>query len=141
MRLYAKLGRRYVEWGDVQRYDADQDLMRAGTWRMTFCPRTGEHRYRYDVQPDTASFIAAAEIARDAMERAIFERAKAQPDMGATPYTKRQQQVLEQARQMLSEAGLLWPVYWRHTTPYELAEVAIQAVRQWGKGASNESTR
>ena len=135
MRLYIKAGRRYVEWGDVQRYNADEDMMRAGTWRMTFCPRNGEHRYRYDVTPDTASFVAAAELARDAMERAITEMAKAKPQVGVTPYTKKQQKALAMAREILAEAGVMWPAYWEHASASAIAEAGIRAVREHAASA------
>lgn len=128
--LYTKQGRRYVAWGHADRYD--HDTMRAGEFRLTYCARDGERRYTYGVTPDTAGFVAAAEIARDAMERAINDRAIAGPQLGAvTPYTKRQLAIIEQFRRDMAEAGGLTPTYWQHATARELSEAAIDAVRGW----------
>lgn len=127
--LYEKQGRRYVVWGHSQSYEAD--ILRAGQFRMACCPRDGHTRYTYDVRPDTAGFLAAAEIARDAMEQAIQQRAAATFQPGAVPYTKAQLKALENARAYLAEAGVLLPQWWQHATARELSEAAIEAVRRW----------
>ena len=66
--LYRKEGRRYVVMGHAERYD-HADVMKAGTWRVSYCYADGSLRYSYDVKPDTASFVAACELAGEAMER------------------------------------------------------------------------
>ena len=127
--LYEKQGRRYVAWGHAEHYD--QNLLRAGQFRLSYCPRDGHTRYTYDVRPDTAGFLAAAEIARDAMEQAIQKRAVATFQPQAVPYTKAQLKALEHARAYLAEAGVLLPQWWQHATARELSEAAIEAVRRW----------
>ena len=93
--------------------------------------RDGHTRYAYDVRPDTAGFVAAAELARDAMEQAIQQRAVATFQPGAVPYTKKQLKALEKARKDLAEAGVVLPQWWQHATSRELTEAAIEAVRGW----------
>lgn len=127
--LYKRQGRRYVAWGHAEHYN--QDLLRAGQWRLSYCPRDGHTRYAYDVRPDTAGFVAAAELARDAMEQAIQQRAAATFQPGAVPYTKKQLEALENARKYLAEAGVLMPQWWEHATARELSEAGIEAVRGW----------
>lgn len=83
------------------------------------------------MRPDTAGFLAAAEIARDAMEQAIQKRAVATFQPGAVPYTKAQLKALENARAYLAEAGVLLPQWWQHATAREVSEAAIEAVRRW----------
>ncbi len=80
--LYVKDGRRYRVWGHTV---YDFDCMKAGQWRMTYCPGDGSYHYRYDVRPDTASFMAAAELAREAMMSAMTEAARVAPQLGSVP--------------------------------------------------------
>lgn len=131
--LFTKRGRRYVPWGNAERHD--HDTMRAGTWRLTYCYGDGAYRYSYDVQPDTASFLAARELAAAAMERAIADAAVASPSMGGiTPYTKAQLVLIEQFRADMAAVGGLVPSYWQHSTPREIAMAGIDAVREFAQG-------
>lgn len=72
--LYIKKGKRYHIWGGClsisERLDADP--LRANTFRLTYCVKEGSFRYVYNVRPDFAAFVAAAEIAKEAMIRAMM---------------------------------------------------------------------
>lgn len=128
--LFQKIGRKYVPWGNGRNYDSD--MMRAGQWRLTYCDREGSGRYEYDVKPDTAGFVAASMIARGAMEHWMREAAIGQPELG-TPirYTKRQLEILERFRAEMSVAGGLWPSWWTVSSPREISQAGIDAVRNW----------
>jgi hypothetical protein len=129
--LYRKVGRRYVpayssiEW--------DRDCMPVGTFRLVFASGDGSQRYSHGVTPETASWAAAADIARHAIESAISEAVHAKPmDNKPRPYTKRQAEILARYRAEMREAGGLLPEWWQHTSARELADAAVDAVRHWG---------
>lgn len=126
--LYVKRGRRYVPYANEDAM-SDRDRMRVGTWRMTYCYADGARRYRYDVLPDTASFIAACEIAAEAMERAITAAALPSPSQQIVPYTKAQLTLIERFRADMAAAGGFAPTYWTHATAREIAQAGIDAVR------------
>jgi hypothetical protein len=111
-------------------YECDQ--LKVGQFRMTYCYSSGGRRYEYNVTPDTAGFVAAAMIAREAMERAISEAKAAQPNTaGAKPYTKKQLEILERFRKEMTDAGGLFPNWWVNTSAWDLSEAAIKAVREF----------
>jgi hypothetical protein len=127
--LYEKRGRKYVPVGD-RWYAGDQ--MQVGQFRLTYCYSGGGRRYEYNVTPDTAGFVAAAMIAREAIERAISEAKAAQPNTaGAKPYTKKQREILERFRKEMTEAGGLFPDWWVNTSAWDISEAAIKAVREF----------
>ena len=128
--LYTKQGRRYIPYGTAEAYSAD--LMSAGTCRMTYCYTDGSTRYSYEVKPDTASFVAACELASEAMERAINERSRPTPS-APTPYTKRQREIIDQFARDMTAAGGLMPGWWTHSSAREIAQAGINAVRTWGE--------
>lgn len=137
--LYVKKGRRYVPWGTtVDRYNHDNDVMRVGQCRLTYCPEQGHKRYVYDVTPDTAAFIAAAQIAQHAMEEAILQKTIAQPSADPVPYTEEQYALIHEFRQRMSQLGGLVPSYWVHGTAYEIAKAGIDAVKQFQENQSND---
>lgn len=105
--------------------------MQAGTFRLTYCYTKGGRRYEYAVTPDTASWCAAAMIAREAMEEAIRKAAPASNHAKTIPYTKKQLAILARFREEMSAAGGLLPEWWEHTSPYELSKVAVEAVRNF----------
>jgi len=131
--LYTKQGRRYVVWGHAEHYD--HDMMRAGQWRLTYCPEDGMRRYRSDERPDTASFLAACELAQHAMEEAIRQRAIARPSADVTPYTRKQLQIIERFRQDMAAAGAMTPTMWQHETAREIAQAGIDAVRRFAEAS------
>lgn len=130
--LYRKVGRRYEPAYNAR--DAwDKDLMPVGTWRMTYAYGEGGRRYEYGVTPDTASFAAAALLAREAMERAIEEAVKSRPQLGHTSYTKRQLAAIEACRQHLAGVGVAMPTWWQHNSAHEISRAALEAVKNWPK--------
>ena len=128
--LYEKRGRRYVPLSDYEMYDG-RDTMRVGTFRLTYCYQDGGKRYSYDVTPDTAGFVAAAGIARQAMEAAMTAALLAQPAETLTPYTQRQLALLDEFRIRAAEIGMLWPTWWQHSSVRDISEAAINAVREY----------
>ena len=130
--LYTKKGRRYVVWGNLQDHDWHRkDAMRAGTFRLTYCPEDGSRRHISDVTPDTAAFAAAAAIAQRAMEQAILERAKAHPLPRESPTTPEQEAIIRKFRDDMIAAGGLMPAYWEYATAYEIAKAGVDAVKAY----------
>lgn len=127
--LYTKQSRRYVPWGHAQRWDAD--IMKAGQWRLEHCPRDGSGRYSYEVRPDTAGFVAAAQLAQEAMESAMDAAAVATPAT-LTPYTRKQLAIIKRFRAEMSAAGGLLPSFWGISSASDIARAGIDAVRKWG---------
>ena len=127
--LYEKRGRKYVpvaaHWSD------ERDKMKVGEFRLTYCYTDGGSRYEYNVTPATAPFVAAAMIARHAMEDAIRERVIATEHINKVPYTKKQLAILKRFRKEMSDAGGLLPNWWDHASSYELSEAAIKAVQEY----------
>lgn len=127
--LYEKRGRKYVpvcsEW------DSDRDRMKVGQFRLTYCYADGGRRYEYEVRPDTASFVAAAMVAREAMEEAIRKKVPASNHQKSIPYTKKQLDIISRFREEMSAAGGLLPEWWEHTSAHELSRVAINAVKEY----------
>ena len=126
--LYEKRGRKYVpvqdRWGD------GRDCMNVGQFRLTYCYSEGGRRYEYDVTPATASFVAAATVARQAMEDAI--RAKVVSNVHIkVPYTKKQLEILSRFRKEMADAKGLFPLWWENTSACDLSEAAIKAVQEF----------
>ncbi len=103
------------------------DRMDIGTFRLAYAYKDGATRYEYEVTPDTAAFNAAMMIAREAMEKAMLDAAKATPALNPKPYTKKQLAAIEKFR---SDMGGMRPEYWQYATPYQIAEAAMQAVKE-----------
>ena len=129
--LYEKVGRRYRPWGNARDWTRDADTMKAGTFRLTACTGTGSYRYEYDVTPDTAGFVAAAEIARSAMILAMQKAAIAAPVETLRPYTKRQLEIIERFRREMAAAGGMAPSHWEMSSAFKIADAGIKAVRGW----------
>jgi len=127
--LYVKKGRRYQPWGHLEK-NWHHDPMPIGTFRLVHCFAPGHYRTRSDVTPDTAAFLAAAELAAVAMEEAMRERAKAVPQPSETPNTAEQRRLIEQFRQDMAATGALVPSYWTHASAREIAQAGIDAVRK-----------
>lgn len=132
--LYTRNGRRYDVWGNAEtRFD--MDMMRAGQWRMTYCPLDGSKRYSYDVRPDTASFHAAMELAGVAMEEAMRNAANPRPSFrpssGCVTFTAKQLRVLAECRRMMVECGALLPTHWQYIAPREVVQAGMDALRGW----------
>lgn len=137
--LYVKKGRRYVPWGtSIDRWSHDNDIMRVGAFRLTYCPEEGCRRYLYKVKPDTAAFLAAAQVAQHAMEEAMLQKAIAQPSADPALYTEEQYALIQEFRQRMYQLGGLVPSYWVHGTAYEIAQAGINAVKQLHENQAND---
>lgn len=127
--VYVKRGRRYVPLSSWERETGDE--MKVGTFRLTYAYSNGGRRYSYDVRPDTAGFVAACEVARQAMEAAIQDAAVARPSASSVYYTKKQLEIIERFRREMSEAGGLLPASWQHASAHGISQAAIDAVRNY----------
>ena len=128
MTLYEKRGRKYVPV--VERWlNGDDDQMAVGTFRLIYCYSEGGRRYEYNVTPATASWVAAAMIAREAMEQAIRDATPAKPK--ARKLTKRQQDILIRYRKEMADAGGMLPEWWEYTSAWDLSNIAIKAVEEF----------
>lgn len=132
--LYRKVGRKYVPAYDVTR-GYDNDHMAVGTWRMVYAYADGGRRYEYGVKPDTASFRAAAMLARDKMIAAMDAAAKSCPNLMRSekgkPYTKQQLEIIFRFRDSMVATGAMLPEWWTGASAPEIADAAIKAVEEW----------
>lgn len=128
--LYVKKGHRYQPWGHLEQdWHRDGDLMPIGAFRLVHCPAPGHYRTTHDVTPDTAAFLAAAEVAAVAMEEAIRESAAHRP--GTTvQMTPQQQEILQRYRREMAAAGGSLPIWWQNSSAREIAQAGIDAVRE-----------
>jgi hypothetical protein len=127
--LYEKKGRRYHYWGNTESYAyMGEDVMRAGQHRLIYCPTNGERRYRHDVTPDTAAFLAAAQIAEVAMETALLEAARAQLMEPATSFTPAQLAIVRKFQADMNALDVLFPTWWTYNTAGDIARAGIAAV-------------
>lgn len=123
--LFIKQGRRYKPWGIA---DYSTDVMKAGQYRLTYCPEDGHHRYYYDVTPDTAPLLAAYATAHYAMEEVILEKAKYRPS-SSEPYTAEQLAIIKEFQQKMAATGALMPHYWMDNTAYDIAKAGADALK------------
>lgn len=126
--LYEKIGRKYVPYAIEWK---DKDTLKTGQFRLHYAYQDGGGMYSYDVQPDTAGFVAAAMIAHKAIENAIAEAAKPTPQVTTIPYTKKQLEIINRFREEMMQAGGLFPDWWGNTRPWDIADAAIKAVREY----------
>ncbi len=116
---------------DTAASDWDRDYQKPGTCRLVIAAGDGLRRYAHDVTPDTAGWVAAATIARIAMEQAIQERSAYTPSGPPVKYTKKQLAVLAHCKKLMMDAGMLMPTHWTSTTAHEISQAAIDAVQGW----------
>jgi hypothetical protein len=124
--LYKKVGRKYVPVSVYWAFDY-RDEQKTGTFRLIYAYEDGARTYEYNVTPSTASFEAAAMVARVAMEEKMREMAKMRPQT-PTKYTKKQLDAIKKFRE---EMGGLFPEWWTETSSYEIAQAGIDAVRNY----------
>lgn len=133
--IYRKVQRgkrvHYELIGNASHWSSDFDVLKPGQFRLEFASQDGMRRYAYPVSPDVAGWEAAALLARDAMEAAMHKMATAAPQLGTTPYTKKQMDIVERYRTEMAAAGGLFPDWWQHKAPYEISQAAIEAVRSY----------
>jgi hypothetical protein len=129
--LYRKVGRRYEPVSRTWPNDY-RDNLAVGTFRLTYCYRDGGRMYEYNVTPDTAGFVAAAMIAREALEKAICDAVIAKPALPTIrPYSPKQKRIFEKFRKDMVDAGGLVPYWWTAKSAYEIATAVIEAVRSY----------
>jgi len=127
--LYEKRGRRYIPWGNGDRWDSDRDAMPIGGFRLIHCPAPGHYRYRHDVTPDRAAFAAAAMHCEHAMVEAMNTAAMARPGArGPVPYTAEQRAIIERFRRDMAAAGALVPEWWTSASAEDIARAGVEAV-------------
>lgn len=126
--LYKKVGRKYVPQSRV--FDFEH-AMPVGSFMLVYAYADGGKQYEYEVKPDTASFIAAALVAKKAMQEVIREKSEFKPDVRSIHWTKKQAAILEEYRKKMREAGGTMPSWWSASSSTELADAAIEAVRSY----------
>lgn len=119
---YCKQGRKYVPVAEAERYD--YVTMPPDGFVLT-CRADGMTRYEYDVRPDSAGFLAAATVAREAMESAIRQAATYRPS-GPQKFTKRQLELIEQFKR---DMGMAYPTWWQESSARDIVQAGIDAVR------------
>lgn len=125
--LFVKRGRRYIPARVVIGDYAF--TMKAGSFMLVHAYSDGGRMYHYEVKPDTASFYAAAQVARLAMVEAMRKASPARAQEGViSPYTKRQKALIEKFRQDMADAGGLVPPFWQYVSLEEIAQAGIDAV-------------
>ena len=126
--LYKKVGRRYIPVS--QTFGGyDSPTMKVGTFVLTYAYTDGGRSYSYDVTPDTASFVAAAKVAQQAMEEAIQEKCKYKPEH--VKWTKKQQAIMADFQHQMFKAGGNMPTWWTSASGYEIARAGVDAVRNY----------
>ena len=127
--LYIKVGKRYKPAHTV----IDQYAMTipVGTFVLIHAYTEGGKMYQYNVTPATAEFLAAATIARQAMVKAMRDKAPANPQSGTRQYTPQELAIIEKFRQDMAAIGSMLPDWWQYVTPDEIAQAGIDAVGGW----------
>lgn len=125
--LYRKKGRRYIPerttFGDYEM------SIPVGSFVLVHAYSEGGRMYHYEVKPDNASFVAAAQVARKAMVDAMRKASPARPQIGSvTPYTKKQLAIIEEFRAKMAETGAMLPDFWQYISLEEVAQAGIDAV-------------
>lgn len=124
---FRKVGRKYVPIVEAEKYD--YLTMPANGLTLTY-RKDGRTQWEYDVKPDAASFVAAAMVARAAMEAAINEAATYKPQPTMRLYTKRQLALIEQFK---ADMGMAYPSWWEQTSTRDIAQAGIDAVARGGE--------
>ena len=105
--------------------------MPVGSFMLVYAYSDGGKQFEYTVTPDTASFTAAAMVAKKAMQDAIKAKSEYKPDARSLQLTKKQAAILTEYRAKMREAGGNMPTWWSPSSSYELASAAIDAVRNY----------
>lgn len=118
---YRKKGRRYEPVVEAEKHD--YITMPAQGFTLTH-RKDGVTQWEYAVKPDNAGFVAAAMVARTAMEDAMRQAASYRPS-SVRPYTKRQLELIEQFKR---DMGLSYPHYWQEASARDIAQAGIDAI-------------
>ena len=112
---------RYEPVVEAEKYD--YQTMPAQGFTLTY-RKDGMTQWEYDVKPDNASFLAAAIIARVAMEEALRTAATYKPGTGQK-FTKKQIALIEQFK---TDMGMSYFSWWQETSSRDVAQAGIDAV-------------
>ena len=117
---YEKVGRKYLP---VAEYDNDYlDSFPKGTHLVVCNP--GNTSRKFNIDPDYAGLIAASEVARDAMCKAIIKASELRP--ARTPITPAQERAWKKlAKEFGSELCTL-----SGASSYDIAEAGIKALQK-----------
>lgn len=107
----------------VQAEQYDYQTMPAQGFTLTY-RKDGLTQYEYAVKPDNASFVAAAMVARTAMEDAARQAATYKPS-GPQLFTKKQLALIEQFK---ADMGMAYPTWWQETSARDIVQAGIDAV-------------
>lgn len=110
------------------------DVMPVNTFRLVHAVGSGGYRYHYDVTPDTASFVAAASIAEEAMVDAMMDASKVQPAQDLSKYTIKQLEAIRKARDIMESAGC-FVSHWKHAGVHDIVRAGIDAVKRHNQQA------
>ena len=88
---------------------------------MTACVMWFFREYAYN----SAGFVAAATVAREAMEAAIRQAATYRPT-SQKKFTKRQLELIEQFKR---DMGMSYPLWWQESSADDIVRAGIDAVR------------
>ena len=103
--LYEKRGKRYALWGAA--WSNEFDLLRAGQFRLSYCPKDGMRVYHYEVTPMSAPVEAALMIVRQGMEDAMDAARVSKPQAPAVPYTPKQRELIDKFRADMAELPII----------------------------------
>ena len=112
---------RYEAMGEAEHYD--YIIMPPQGFVLTY-RKDGVTQWEYAVKPDTAGFLAAAMVARTAMEDAIRANSTFRPQT-ERKFTKKQLACIEQFK---AEMDMAYPTYWTQTSARDIAQAGIDAV-------------
>jgi hypothetical protein len=118
---YRRVGRKYVPIVEAEKYD--YITMPAQGFTLTH-RKDGATQWEYAVTPDTAGFVAAAMVFRDAMEDAIRQAATYRPS-APIPYTKKQLAIIEQFK---VDMGFHVPTWWQATSARDIVRAGLDAI-------------
>ena len=118
---FRKVGRKYLPVVEAEKYD--YMTLPAQGFTLTY-RRDGLTQYEYSVRPDNASFVAAAMVARTAMEEAIRQAATYKAS-GPTLFTRHQRELIERFKR---DMGMAYPKWWQETSARDISQAGIDAV-------------
>jgi hypothetical protein len=127
--LYKKVGKKYVPQSRV--FDFEH-AMPVGSFMLVYAHTDGSKQYEYEVTPDTSSFVAAAMVARKAIEDVIRDKSEYKPDpVHVKKFTKKQADIVIDFRKAMREVGGNMPTWWTQSSSHEISKAAIDAVRNY----------
>lgn len=132
--LYKKVGRKYVP---VSRYMAEDFTRKINIGQFILVGSSATDSsvtYCYTVTPDTAGFVAASQIARGAMTKALVEQMRQRP-MKPQPFTKAQRKAIDECAQKI---GMDFPAWWSSSSVSDIVDAGIKAVRYYASGNASQ---